>query len=362
QKLGTVQTELSTLQSQFDNVLRIGYKNAKIQLGKVEQQQRKVEKEVEDALKERESLKNELAELEKMRVELSKSVLSAREGAKKFTAQIDDIDRELRKLDAEYEQTDRLLNQLQLSIQTSLIQFEQHKNQLRMLGYEQPLQVTEKQLEEAETSIKMMQFEIERIGAVNQLALSHYAEQISRYKELSMRMNELEKEKQAIIQFMDEIDRKKRNVFMEAFNKINSNLQTYFAKVTGGGNATLKLENIDEPFAGGIDMIVQFPSKPSIVVSGASGGERSVSAVAFLFALKEFTPASFYVLDEIDAHLDAFHVSKLADLLLEESEKTQFIVITLKPEMVNKAQKVYGVYGRNGVSSVISAKFLEVPA
>jgi chromosome segregation protein len=109
-------------------------------------------------------------------------------------------------------------------------------------------------------------------------------------------------------------------------------------------------------------MIVQFLNKPSIVVSGASGGERSVSAVAFLFALKDFTPASFYVLDEIDAHLDAFHVSRLADLLLEESERTQFIVITLKPEMVNKAQRVYGVYGRNGVSNVISAKLLEAQA
>jgi chromosome segregation protein len=78
--------------------------------------------------------------------------------------------------------------------------------------------------------------------------------------------------------------------------------------------------------------------------------------------LKDFTPASFYVLDEIDAHLDAFHVSKLADLLREEADKTQFIVITLKPEMVNKAEKIYGVYMRNGISNVISAKFLEVPS
>ena len=124
----------------------------------------------------------------------------------------------------------------------------------------------------------------------------------------------------------------------------------------------MKLENIDEPFAGGIEMIVQFPNKPSIIVSGASGGERSVAAVAFIFALKEFTPASFYILDEIDAHLDALHVSKLAFLLTEESEKNQFVVITLKPEMVNKAQKVYGVYERNGVSSVISASFLKVPS
>jgi len=78
-----------------------------------------------------------------------------------------------------------------------------------------------------------------------------------------------------------------------------------------------------------------------------------------IFALKEFTPAAFYILDEIDAHLDAYHVSKLADVLLEESEKIQFIVITLKPEMVNRAQRVYGVYERNGVSSVITTKFLE---
>jgi chromosome segregation protein len=298
-------------------------------------------------------------QLEKSRIQLSKTVFSAREEAKKFTGQIDDIDKELRKLDAEYEQVDRLHNQLQLNAQTSLLQLEQYRNQLKIFGYEQPLEVTPKQVEEAQTSMKMMQLELERIGAVNQLALSHYADQISRYKELSMRMNELEKEKQAILQFMDEIDRKKRKVFMEAFEKINQNLKTYFSKLTGGGTATLMLEKTDEPFAGGIDMIVQFLNKPSIVVSGASGGERSVSAVAFLFALREFTPACFYILDEIDAHLDAFHVSKLADLLQEESNKTQFIVITLKPEMVNKSQRVYGAYMQNGVSNMISAKLVE---
>jgi len=362
QKLGTFQTEISTFQSKFDNVLRVGYQNSKIQLGKVEQQQRRVEKDVEDALKEKEALKQELSELEKSRVELSKSVFSAREGAKKFTSQIDDIDKELRKLDPEYEQVDRVLNQVQLNVQTSLLQLDQHRNQLRQFGYEQPLEVTPKQVQEAETSIRMMQFELERIGAVNQLALSHYAEQISRYKELSIRMNELEKEKQAIVQFMDEIEQKKRKIFLDAFGRISLDLQEYFAKLTGGGTATLKMENPDEPFGGGIDMIVQFLNKPSIVVSGASGGERSVAAVAFIFALKGFTPASFYVLDEVDAHLDAFHVSKLADLLLEESEKTQFITITLKPEMVNKAQKIYGVYERNGVSNVIATNLLEVPS
>jgi chromosome segregation protein len=359
QNLGTVQTDMSTRQSQFDNVLRVGYQNSKIQLSKVKQQHSKVEKEVGEALQERESLKQEILELEKSRVELSKAVFSAREEAKKFTAQIDAIDDELRGFDAEYEQAEMLLNQLQLNVQTCQLQLQQYQSQLRQFGYEQPLETTEKQVEAAETSMRMMQFELERIGGVNQLALSHYEEQISRYRELSLRLNELEREKQAIVQFMDNIEAKKRKVFMDAFEKINLNLQTYFSKLTGGGSAVLKLENLEEPFQGGIDMLVQFPDKPSIVVSGASGGERSVSAVAFIFSLKDFTPSSFYILDEIDAHLDAFHTTKLADVLLEEAGKIQFIVITLKPEMVNRAQKVYGVYERNGVSSVISAKFLE---
>lgn len=360
QKLGSVKVEYSTLQSKFDNVLRVGYENSKIQLSKVEQQQRKVEKDITEAIEERESLRSEIAELEKNRIELSRTVFSAREEAKKFTTQIDAIDTELRLYDAEYEQAEILVNQLKLSVQTCMLKLQQYMNQLKQYGYEQPLETTPKQVEDANTSVKMMKFELERIGAVNQLALSHYADQISRYRELSLRLNELEREKHAIVVFMDEIEAKKRRVFMEAFTKINTNLLNYFSKLTGGGDATLQLENSEDCFSGGIDMIVRFPNKPSIVVSGASGGERSVSAVSFIFALKEFTPAAFYILDEIDAHLDAYHVSKLADVLLEESGKIQFIVITLKPEMVNRAQRVYGVYERNGVSNVVTAKSLEV--
>jgi chromosome segregation protein len=172
-------------------------------------------------------------------------------------------------------------------------------------------------------------------------------------------MNELEKEKQAILSFMDEIERKKRAVFMDAFNKIHESFRRYFSKLTDGGEAVLKLENPEDPLTGGMDMVVQFPGKPPILVSGASSGERSVAAVAFIFALQDFMPAAFYLFDEIDAHLDAFHVSKLGELLAEESAKSQFLVITLKPEMVSKAEKIYGIYERNGVSHVVSAMLKE---
>ena len=359
QTLGSIETELSTLKSKMTNVLKIGADNIRIQLRKVEHQLSTIEKEVSEAIQQKETLEKELSELEKSKEELSHSLLNAKEESKRFTSQIDYIDTRLKRYDEEHEKLSQILNSLQLKSQSFQLQLDQDLRRLKEIGYEGPVEVLPEQLQMAESSLNLMRLELERLGAVNQLAPLHYAEQISRYRELSIRMNELEKEKQAIIAFMEEIERKKQKVFMEAFNQINEKISKYFSKLTDGGEAALKLENPEEPFAGGIDMIVQFPGKPPILVSGASSGERSVSAVAFIFALQDFTPATFYLFDEVDAHLDALYVSKLGELLIEESAKSQFLVITLKPEMVQKAERVYGVYERKGVSHIVSASFKE---
>ncbi len=357
QKLSGVESQLNTAQAKLNNVLKIGYTNAQIQLRKVERQLTTLEEEVKVAIEQKIGYENELKQLEAKKDELARSVLTARKESKKFTDKIDDIDKQLQRVDSEYEHADHLLNQLQLNHQTLQLQLDQYKAKLKEYGYDEPLTIRLEQFEATQASLRLVRLELERLGAVNQLALTHYAEQIGRYRELSIRMNELEKEKQSIIAFMDEIERKKRNVFMEAFHKINDNFSKYFVKLTDGGEASLKLENPEEPFSGGIDMIVQFPGKPPILVSGASSGERSVAAVAFLFAIQDFMPAAFYLFDEVDAHLDAFHVAKLGELLVEESTRSQFIVITLKPEMANKAERVYGIYEHKGVSHVVSPTF-----
>jgi chromosome segregation protein len=360
QSMGSVETNLATLESKFGNILKVGADNIRIQLRKLKAQIRTVENEVEEATKEKEVLEKKLVELENTKEKLSRTVLNAKQESKKYTVQLDDLDKKLRQLDSVYERSDRLYNELQFSLQTNKMKMEQHNQRLAELGYDEPLPISQEQLEMTETSLKLLRLELSRLGAVNQLSLDHYSEQASRYKELSIRMNELEKEKQAILAFMDEIERKKRAVFMEAFEKIDNSFRRYFSRLTGGGEASLVLENAEDPFAGGMDMIVQFRNKASILVSGASSGERSVSAVAFIFALQDFMPTAFYVFDEIDAHLDPFHVSRLGDLFSEESMKSQFVVITLKPEMVSKAKKVWGIYERNGYSHVVSAKIKEV--
>ncbi len=359
QRMGKVETNLATLQSTYKNILKIGADNIRIQLRKLKGQISIVEEEVASARKEKEALEKELMELENSKEELSRTVLNAKEESKKFTSEIDDIDKKLQRLDSVYERSDKLYNKLQFRLQSSKMKLEQHFQRLKELGYEGTMQISPDQLETAESSLRQLRFELDRLGAVNQLSIDHYIEQAARYKELSIRMNELEKEKRSILLFMDEIERKKRAVFMEAFEKIRESFTNYFTKLTGGGEGSLILENSEDPFAGGMDMNVQFRGKAPILVSGASSGERSVSAVAFIFALQDFMPAAFYLFDEIDAHLDPFHVSRLGDLLSEECMKSQFVVITLKPEMVSKAKKVWGIYERGGFSRVVSTNLKE---
>ena len=361
QKAGKIESQLSSLQSRVE-MLKEDLENTILRRKNAIKRVSVIENEIKQASESRVKIQAEIERLEKKKDELSRFLLNARKDAEKLTSQVDEIDSKLQIVEEEYEKTDALLDEARLNLQTLSLQIGRYRDQLHDLGYEKPLMETPMNIEKLDETLEIMRAELNRIGAVNQLASKQYEEQISRYKELSMRMNELEREKMAIVKFIEEIEQKKYNVFMEAFNKVNERLDRYFYKLTGGGNAALKLENPDDPFSGGVDMVVQFVGKPPILVNGASSGERSVAAVAFLFALQEFTPASFYLFDEIDAHLDAFHVERLGELLAEEAGKAQFIVVTLKPEMVSKADKIYGVYGREGISHVVSTTFKEVPA
>jgi len=358
QKRSQITAEISSLRSKIE-ILKRDLKDMIHQRNAATNRVITLEREIKNASKQRENIIAEIEALKEKRDALSRFLSSAREDIEKLNSQIDRVDADLRRVEDEYERVDSLLDEAQLNLQNLNMQMERYVDRLKDLGYEEPILEESFRLDEIDEILREMRSELNSIGAVNQLASRQYKEQVSRYKELSMRLNEMERERMAIERFIEEIERKKYKAFMEAFNKINDKLDKYFFKLTGGGKAALKLEDPTDPFSGGVDMVVQFVGKPPILVSGASSGERSVAAVSFLFALREFTPASFYLFDEIDAHLDAFHVERLGELLSEESERSQFIVVTLKPEMISKADKVYGVYGRDGISYVISTTFKE---
>jgi len=196
--------------------------------------------------------------------------------------------------------------------------------------------------------------ELERIGAVNQLAPQQYEEVIGNYRQLSVRIGELEKEKLSIVSFMNELDRKKHDAFTGALNQVNRNFQETFSEISDGGQGRLVLENSEEPFEGGLEMLLQFPGKAELAVNSASGGEKSVATVCFLLALQAIHKLPFYIFDEIDAHLDALNSQRLAELLKSKSKGSQFIAISLRDTTISRANKVYGVFVQDGISQMVT--------
>ncbi len=187
---------------------------------------------------------------------------------------------------------------------------------------------------------------------VNKMAEKDYSEYYRSYKEASSRRNELEKDRDAIMKFIEDIDRQKKDTFIKAFQEIDKKVRDIFKQIVDG-NAWLELENPDNPFEGGVFLIGQFGDKQPRESASLSGGEKAVLSVSFLMAIQSSYPSNFYIFDEIDANLDAERAERLGNFLKNWAQTSQIILISLKDTMISKADKVFGVYEREGVSKVL---------
>ena len=264
------------------------------------------------------------------------------------------VNQRMEDLERRREAEDKRMNQLSLDIERLKLQCEQRLDELAVNGYEDKVDVAGVELERVESLLQLVRQEKNSIGAVNQLALDHYGEYMNNYKSQSTRINELEEEKAGILKFIEQVEKDKTEHFMVAFNEVCENFNSLFSRLTGGGDGRLELQKPEDPFSGGVDLYLQFPGKPMRLGSGASGGERSVAAIAYLLAIQKFLKAPFYLFDEIDAHLDDLNISRLAEVLKDNSNEAQFLVVSLKDVMVHKADRIYGVFAQGGRSRVLA--------
>ena len=191
--------------------------------------------------------------------------------------------------------------------------------------------------------------------SINRKAAEQYIDLATGYRSMSTRKNELEEERNSIVKFIEEIEKDKRQTFLDAFDIVDKEIRAIFSKMTGG-NAWLELENEDDIFSTGITYMIQFPNKPKRTSTSISGGEKTLAAVVFVLALQKLKPSPFYLFDEIDAHLDAPNSEKLAKIIEERSKGSQFLMVSLKDSVVEKAKLIYGVYPKNGVSQIVTYK------
>ena len=264
------------------------------------------------------------------------------------------VNQRMEDLERRREAEDKRMNQLSLDIERIKLQSEQRLDELAANGYEDKVDIVGIELERVEGRLQFVRQEKNGLGAVNQLALDHYDEYMNNYKSQSTRINELEEEKAGILKFIEQVEKDKTAHFMAAFNEVCENFSHLFSRVTGGGDGRLELQKSEDPFSGGVDLYLQFPGKPMRLGSGASGGERSVAAIAYLLAIQRFLKAPFYLFDEIDAHLDDLNTSRLAEVLKDNSNEAQFLMVSLKDIMVHKADRIYGVFAQGGRSRVLA--------
>src|SRR5688500_11666986 len=209
----------------------------------------------------------------------------------------------------------------------------------------------------AEEAIIRLKAKIERLGPVNMMAIEQFDELEERHTFLTTQRRDLVDSIAQTSEAIKRIDETSKARFREAFTAIQHNFQGTFSTLFGGGRAGLTLLDENDPLESGIDIVASPPGKRLQSVMLLSGGEKALTAIALMFAIFQYKPSPFCLLDEIDAPLDDANVSRFVDMLRGMLDRTQFILITHNRRIMEIANRLYGVTMEEpGVSKLISVQ------
>jgi chromosome segregation protein len=366
QEIGLIEKKLNelandrTIQSGFvDRILNLQITEATEDIALAYQEIEGLRVEYREIEKQIEEVSKDIQELESVLSVVTTEVEATTNVFEQHQRTIRQYERQLEQISRRITDVERRSGYITLEKERVKLQIEQKLDELARLGFSDKFLMEDMLPEQIERNLNRIRQEKRGIGAINQLAIDHYHVIMREYKQRSTRINGMEEEKQSILNFIEEIEREKQEHFMMAYNQICENFSAIFSKLTGGGDGRLELQRPEDPFSSGVDLYIQFPGKPMRLAAGASGGERSVAAIAYLLAIQRFLKAPFYLFDEIDAHLDDLNTSRLAEVLKENAADSQFLMISLKDVMVHNADRIYGVFAQNGRSRVLALPMKE---
>ncbi|WP_042705076.1 chromosome segregation protein SMC [Methanomicrobium mobile] len=212
---------------------------------------------------------------------------------------------------------------------------------------------TDMTLAEITAGIEKSEKEIKKIGAVNMLAIEEYEKTSERVAEKKEKKEVLSKERANILERIEHYEKMKFDTFTEAFNAIDKNFRKIFARLTEG-QGSLVLENPSDPFSGGMTFAVQPRDKKVHLLSALSGGEKSLTTLAFIFSIQQYIPAPFYALDEIDMMLDGSNVERVSTMIAELSANAQTICVSLRRPTIDRSDRMIGVTIRPDKSTYVT--------
>ncbi len=203
--------------------------------------------------------------------------------------------------------------------------------------------------------------EIKNLGNINHAAKDEFDQAEDQYKFYSKQLDDYNKAKVDMESVLNEILDKSKEMFLASYKEISDNFQAMFKRLFGGGRAELSLTEPDEVLTSGIEILAQPPGKSMSTLSLLSGGERSMTAVALLFATYQVKPSPFCILDEIDAALDDRNIGYFLDVLQDFAQTSQFIIITHNTHTVTGGNAMLGVSQMEaGVSTAVSYRIASI--
>ena len=207
-------------------------------------------------------------------------------------------------------------------------------------------------LEALQNELQAIQRRMEALEPVNMLALEELNALEQRLAELNDRLEVLNSEREELLLRIETVATLRQEAFMEAFTAVDGHFREIFASLSEG-DGHLQLENPEEPLEGGLTLVAHPKGKAVRRLAAMSGGEKSLTALSFLFALQRFRPSPFYALDEVDSFLDGVNVERLAALIARQAEQAQFMVVSHRRPMIGAAQRTIGVTQARGAHTQV---------
>ena len=319
---------------------------------------RKEKKEVQEEIEE---LQRDIAELKQMKERKEDEQQTddeLREEKKEIREKMDELREERQEYYTEKEKLKSKIDEVGSKKAKAKAELENVKEDLEEHDYEEDELIgLDSTPEDLKTKKRKVLKKQNSMGPVNMRAIEEYKEKKEEFDEFKEQVSEIRQEKLEIEDLIEEIDQKKRKRFMSTLNEINDDFSRIFEELFDGGQGELVLE--DDDIEKGLKIRAAPPGKDPHIIQALSGGEKTMTAIAFVFAILEQREAPFYIMDEIDAALDKTNSKRLSEILKDYSEGNQFIVISHNDITVRHAERAYGVTMKDGVTKMRSIE-LEV--
>jgi chromosome segregation protein len=219
------------------------------------------------------------------------------------------------------------------------------------------LPVVDELPEGIEQEIRRQKARLRQLGPINPGSHAEYSETLERHQFLTEQVTDLRETSSRLREVISELDELMKVAFRETFAAIATEFESTFTTLFNGGSARLELTDPDDMMLTGVDIVARPPGKRLQGLALLSGGERSLTAAALIFAILRVCPTPFCVLDEVDAMLDEANVARFRTMLKELAAETQVVIITHNRHTVEAADNVYGVsMGSDGISKIVSLK------